>query len=727
MICQGTPRGRGALCAAVALLLWLAAAAAGADVVRELPPGPVTIEADRLAYEEERDVFSAAGKVLITFTGGLLKADTVTLYRSRNEALAEGNVYLLSDRDVLEGERVAFNFVTKTGTVDRGKMFIARNHFYVNGQKIEKQGEDRYRLEDATVTTCDGDTPDWRLAGKELELTVDGYGRLKEGKFFARTVPVLYVPYLIFPAKTTRQSGLLLPRLSYSRDKNGLDVELPLYWAVSESIDATLSLRALEKRGFKEGLEVRYFPSPGTFGTFYADYLNDRKHVTETIGGISRDWQEDRHRWSTYLNHETTTADGLTLRTDIRRVSDPWYFRDFSSFNYYLDHYSQTGDERFRRVSFRGDESLGSLDSTVRLSKDWSLQNLTALARYTDDFAVPNNDATLQKYPEVVLTGFRRPLLTTPLQFAFGAGYDHFYRREGQRGHLWEVGPTLYLPLGIGPSVQLTPQAGFRESVWERSDSGTDTADRRGSREVFQLGASLSTELQRVYDLGGVAVEKIRHGIKPELTYTFIPEASQDNAPDFLARIPAQHSLAYGLTNTLLARVREKDGRVTYREMMRLKLAQTYDIREARRDRTASQAASRPFGDLILELDLSPYQQVALSARNIYGVNSGDWKQANYDLILSDSRGDSVTAGYRYTRDVLEEVNLSLSASVTSSLDALYVLRHNQRDGRTVEATYGVRYRRQCWNFEVAVSDRQDDRTFMVYLSLLGMGGGEGR
>ncbi len=727
MIFRGGPRGRGAVCAAVGLLLWLAAASAGADIVRELPAGPVTIEADRLAYEEERDIFSAAGKVLITFTGGLLKADAVTLYRGRNEALAEGNVYLLSDRDVLEGERVAFNFVTKTGTVDKGRMFIARNHFYVNGQKIEKRGEDLYRLEDATVTTCDGDTPDWRLAGKELELTVDGYGRLKEGKFFARTVPVLYVPYLLFPAKTTRQSGLLMPRLSYSRDKNGLDAELPLYWAVSESVDATLSLRYLEKRGFKEGLEVRYFPSPGTFGTFYADYLNDRKHVTETLGGIGRDWQADRNRWSYYLNHETATADGLTLRTDIRRVSDPWYFRDFSSFNYYLDHYSERGDERFQRVSFRGDESLGSLDSTVRLTKDWSLLNLTALVRATDDFTVPSNDATLQKYPEVVLTGFRRPLAATPLQLAFGAGYDHFYRREGQRGHLWEVGPTLYLPLGIGPAVQLTPQAGFRESVWERSDSGTDAGDRRGSREVFQLGASLSTELQRVYDAGGAAVEKVRHGVKPELTYTFIPEASQDNAPDFLARIPARHSLTYGLTNTLLAREREKDGRVTYREMMRLKLAQTYDIREARRDAAAPQPATRPFGDVILELDLSPYRQVALSARNIYGVNSGDWKQANYDLTLSDGRGDSVAAGYRYTRDILEEVNLSLIASVTSGLDALYVLRHNKREGRTVEATYGIRYRRQCWNFELAVSDRQDDRTFMVYLSLLGMGGGAGR
>ena len=74
-----------------------------------------------------------------------------------------------------------------------------------------------------------------------------------------------------------------------------------------------------------------------------------------------------------------------------------------------------------------------------------------------------------------------------------------------------------------------------------------------------------------------------------------------------------------------------------------------------------------------------------------------------------------------------EEINLSLKASLTSSLDAIYVLRHNKLDGKTIESTYGIKYRRQCWNFEFTVDDRQDDRTYMVYLSLLGMGTGARR
>ena len=708
---------------AILFVPWMAASPLQAFEA-EFQGGPVTIESDSIAYDGDEDTFHAAGKVLINFTGGFLKADTVTLNRTTNQALAVGHVLVQSDQDTLEGEKVSFNIVSRTGTVEGGKMFIAQNHFYIQGERIEKKSEATYRLENATVTTCDGDAPDWRIAGSELDVTVDGYGVLKHGRFLVRDLPLLYIPYLIFPAKTTRQTGFLFPRFAYSRDKNGLDVEVPFYWAISDSADATFFQRYLEKRGFKEGVEIRYFTSPDSFGVFYGDFINDRKRVTESVGDISRDWQDDRSRWSYYLNQETTFADGINFRSDIRRVSDHWYFRDFSSFNYYLDNYSINQEERFRRVSFFGDESLGSLDSMVRLTKDWSLYNLTALARYTDDFSSPDNNATLQKYPEATLTGFRQPLFNSPLQLEFTAGYDHFFRQEGQKGHLWDISQTLYLPLKLGSYARVTPQAGFRGDVWDRSDSVIDTGDKYGNREVFALGTTLSTEMNRVFDVKGTEVEKIRHGIRPEITYTYIPDASQDRAPDFLERIPAQHSLTYGITNTLLARMRAKDGKISYREMMRFKLSQTYDILEARRDVPIAGQDNQPFRDVDLELDLAPLSYLSLSARNKFDVNSDAWRQMNYDLTLFDSRGDSASVGYRYTRDVLEEINLSLRAALTSSLGATYVLRQNRLDQKTIESTVGLQYRKQCWNVEFNVSDRVDDRTVMVVFSLSGLGKG---
>ena len=48
---------------------------------------------------------------MITFSRGFLKADTVMLNRDTNMALAEGQVLVHSDQDVIEGEKVLFNIV----------------------------------------------------------------------------------------------------------------------------------------------------------------------------------------------------------------------------------------------------------------------------------------------------------------------------------------------------------------------------------------------------------------------------------------------------------------------------------------------------------------------------------------------------------------------------------------------------------------------------------------
>lgn len=720
---------KGFYCIVLVLFLLLAASPALPASGGGIAEGPVTIEADSISYNEDEDAFHAVGKVVITFTQGFLKADAVTLYRDTNLALAEGHVLIHSDQDVIEGEKVFFNISSQTGIVDNGKLFIAQNHLYARGEKIEKKGESTYRLENAKVTTCDGETPDWSLAASELNVTVDGYGTMKHGRFLTRDIPILYTPYFFFPAKTTRQSGLLFPTFSLSSNRNGLDVELPFFWAISESADATLYQRYLEKRGFKEGVEFRYFLNPSSFGTLYADFINDRKQVTETIGTMSRDWQEDQKRWSFYLNHETTFASGFNIRSDIHRVSDPWYFRDFSSSNYYLSQYSQTGENRFQRISFLGDESLGSLNSTVRLTKDWSVYNLSALASYTDDFSSPTNDGTLQTYPAVNLTGFRQPLFGSPLQLDFGATYVHFYRSEGQKGHLGELNPTMYLPIKLGPYVRATPWAGFLGSIWDRTDSKTDTEDTYGTREVFPVGGTVSTEVSRVFTVGsGIGgVEKIRHSITPEIFYTYIPKVPQDNLPNFVVGIEAQNSLTYALTNTIVSKTRGADGNANYLQMMRLMLAQTYNIHESRRTITDPDTDKRrPFGDLTLELDLAPIQYFFFATRNIYSMNTGDWTQSNNDLTLLDNRGDFLSVGYRYTKDSLQEINLYLKASLTSSIDAVYILRRNLLDRKTIESTYGVKYRRQCWLFELNVTSGEYDSTVMAYISLLGLGGGGG-
>jgi LPS-assembly protein len=465
--------------------------------------------------------------------------------------------------------------------------------------------------------------------------------------------------------------------------------------------------------------------------------MNDTGHVKETAGGISRDWQSDQRRWSLYLNHQTQFDPGFYFRTDIRKVSDSWYFKDFSSNNYYLSNYATTEQQRFRKVPFVGNENLGALESTVRLVKTWSLYNLTVSASSTDNFATVSNDATLQRYPEITLTGVKRALFKSPVNFEFTSTYDYFYREVGQKGHFYELKPTLSLPINLGGYGMMTPALALSEVLWRREDQEPDLSNKQGNRNLYAASLYANTEVSRVFNVSGQTVEKIRHSIFPEVAYTYIPKVDQTGLPDYIAPVGEQQTITYALTNSFMARWKGKDGKRNYLEFFRLKLAQSFDIIESHRDVAATGGERKPFSNIIVEADFKPFQYLSFAARNVYGITTTNWTQANYDLTLSDARGDAAVLGYRYTQNSIEEINLYLKAVITNTLNLTYNQRRSQLLQKDFEKKLAVSYRKQCWNVEFSYTEKlnttmnqagvsmqgdQYDRTYMLTLYLYGLG-----
>ena len=172
---------------------------------------PANIEADSMDYDNVRDVYHAQGKVNIIYSGAALYADDMTLDNKNNIATAQGSASLKMGEDTLHGDKIVFNIENKTGAVYKAHAFYAKNHFYIKGDKIEKTGENTYFIEQPFATTCDGDNPDWAIAGSEMKVTIEGYGLMKNARLLAKGLPVFYSPFLPFPAKTQRQSGFLVP------------------------------------------------------------------------------------------------------------------------------------------------------------------------------------------------------------------------------------------------------------------------------------------------------------------------------------------------------------------------------------------------------------------------------------------------------------------------------------------------------------------------------------
>ncbi len=725
----------------VIFVLGVARSGVWAQDVKVPDDAPVKIEADTLSYDQERDLYEADGNVVVFYGDGILTAASVEYHRKTNLATARGNALLRMAGDWLQGDTIVVNVEDKTGVAYDSKAFYARNHFYIRGSRIEKTGENTYSIEEPVATTCDGDRPDWEIAGRSMKVTLEGYGWMRDARLRARRLPVFYTPLVAFPAKTKRQSGLLFPYLGYSKDKDGIDIEIPFFWAITPQMDATFFSRYMEKRGFKEGVEFRYFAGSKSFGTLYGDFMEDNRHVTETaaVGNQSRDWQGMHRRWSYYLNHQTNFDSQFYIRTDLRRVSDSWYFRDFNAHNYYLSNYSTTELDPFRKVPFQGNESLPSLESSARVYKGWNNFSLMARVSSTDDFSAVNNDRTLQQYPEIVFTGIKQQFLSTPLYYEFTGNYDYFYRGEGQKGHYLDIAPTISLPINISHYAKITPQITLREVYWNRDDAQATSDNKSGNRTVYNAGLSFSSRISRVFAVKIQNWDKIKHEIKPEIFYSYIPGVDRDNLPDFIPRVNSfmanslssnigqtdvlteQNAVAWALTNTVTARVQGKSGSRSYFELLRFKLFQVYDINEAKKDMAGSIAERRPVSDLGIEFDLKPHPYVSFAARNKYNPYVG-WKEMNYDLGLRDGRGDNLTLGYRYTLDSLEEINMTLKLNLTRGFSGNLILRRDQFNDRTVENTVGLVYRAQCWGVGVDYTKTHDDARILLKFSLAGLG-----
>jgi LPS-assembly protein len=718
----------------------------------------VNIEADSMDYDNVNDVYHAKGKVSIIYSGAALSADDVQLDNKNNVATARGNAFLKMGEDTLRGEKIVLNIEDKTGAAYMAHAFYAMNNFYVNGDKIEKTGENTYFIKQPVATTCDGNKPDWEIAGSEMKVTIEGYGLMKDAQFLVKGLPVFYSPYLPFPAKSERQSGFLIPYLS-SSSNDGIDIEVPYFWAISPQMDATFYQHNIEKRGFQEGGEFRYYFGNNSFGTFYGNYLEDTQHVTDTTyEATSRDWQEMHKRWSYYFNSQTNFDSQFYVRTDIINISDKWYFQDFSSRNYYLDNYAETAADSFKNVPFKADQTLRYLESTARVFKGWSNYSLTGSINTTQDFNAVNDDQTFQKYPEIVLTGSKQQFMNTPLYYEFTGTYDYFYSGAGQKGHYIDFSPTVSMPFNISGYLKVTPQFSLKETLWDRDDNQIGSNSRTGDTTIYNASLSLSSQVSRVFDINMGNWEKIRHEIKPEIIYSYVPNVSQGNIPYYY--LPAfspfmmpgttpittasgkalqgivgafssfpvttssyglegQNAVAWSLTNILTAKVKDGAGAYSYLEFLRLKLFQTYDINEANKGMDGITTERRPVSDVGMEFDFTPHKYFSFVARDLYDVYGG-WDQSSYDVNVKDWRGDSLSIGYRYTMDSVEELDFSLKALIAKNIDATFISRHDLFNSQTIENTLGFVYHKQCWSMGLDFTQTSTDTRFLLKFSLAG-------
>ncbi|MBW2116416.1 MAG: LPS assembly protein LptD [Deltaproteobacteria bacterium] len=693
--------------------------------------GPWEISAKTLTYRHKEKIYIAEGDVVITKNGQFLQAQKVTYDVDSGDVEALGDIRLKSGDDILTGERGSFNLKTKAGRMDNGRLFLSGNNYYLSGEIIEKLNGDTYRLKGCKLTTCDGDSPAWSITGSEVEVTIEGYGKIKHAAFRVRDVPLLYFPYMIFSAKTKRQTGLLLPRLGYS-GRNGVDIEVPFFWAISDQTDATFYQRYISKRGYMQGLEFRYLADEDSKGDFLFDILSDRKDKKDMNNieevEISPYERTNSTRYWFRSRVDQDLPFGLVARLDGDLVSDQDCLREFEGGLFGFEARPDLAEEFGRPFE---EKRSPTRRSAFRLSRDTENYSLQAGSSYNQRPENPSVDQTSQPLGSLDFVLLPEKLMNLPIYFNLKSSYDYVWRDEGEKGHQVSISPELRFPLWLFDRyLEFEPRISYLfNSEWIDNPEQDDNHLYKGA---YEAGARLAASAERIYDVGWMNATKLKHKISPVLSYAYeIRQDNEDYRPWFEPidrNIPIdkiRNLICLSLENFFDARLVNEKGAVSYRQWATFNLRQAYDIDEARRDENP-EIEKKPLAPLTASLSIYPTSDLDLRWSTAWDHYEKEisYTVLSLDLTVDRSGGREDTyevdyVNYKYGQESLNfwiDVNLAYGFSVGSSLERDLDLSEN------ISNRYWLQYKSQCWGVKL-IGEREDEETsIMLQFHLLGLG-----
>ena len=692
--------------AVVLLALLIVRAWPGIGLAAEGDPSrPIHIQADTLTYDKTTRIYHGTGHVMVVQGPLRLDADEGELNIDTGQLTALGHVYLNDGTSIIRGDRLDLNINSSKGVVFHGRMFVVDGNYTVDGTVLERLSEKQYQVEDASFTTCtevEGERVPWRIKAGSAEIEQGEFLYARHAQFCILDIPVLYLPAVLFPARSERSTGVLIPSFGTSQVQ-GFKIKQGFFWAISPSQDATLVLEQRGKLGYGGSLEYRYIYSRTSDGTIYTKYFNDTQNKVDREDVLAR--------------HVTKFSQDLQGRIDINYQNQK-------------TNLSALSENVLQRVA-------AFQESQAYLTKRSDNQVLYGLGRYSQNLSF-SDKTTLNTLPEVGYSILPARLGGLPLYGSLDNAFDSFFREEGIEARRIDAFPRLWLPMPVGRYFTFTPLAGFRERFYTRSVS----SDQSTSRELPYLSALLDTRLARRFPNAGG--EGILHKIEPSIIYEWIPPTTnQGNIPQFndVDNISKKNLVTYRLTNRLSTKV------FTGESLQDLEFA---SLRLTESEHLTSSPTGKPYSPLRTDLILRSLKPLpgTLEIDTFYDFYANAVVEINTDLTLDLSKRFFVGVGERYTRaggvptrgDLYNPMSMNEQFTQTESTDfytaqAGVVLPYNftfvtngyydKHAGVFPEVNYGLYYVGQdrCWGVGFFYIQRPDQTSeWSVVFTLGGVG-----
>ena len=517
------------------------------------------IYADRMAYIEDGEIYVAEGNVRIEQEARSLSADWIAVSLVTRQGLARGNVRLIDGDQSATAQVMSFDFDTLTGKMIDGEVETGQFGFKVYGRELYRETERQYRVRGGGFTSCDcpdeDDRVPWRIEVGRADIEVGGYGQARNSTLEVLGVPVAWIPWLMFPVKTERETGFLAPELAFG-GLAGFELGVPFFWAPRHDVGLVLTPIYDKNRGFRAAGQVDYVLGERSGGLIAGTYVRDRTASPQTAYSADR--------WALLIEHDQYFPDRWRGRVNVKAISDnafPFDFDEYGVFRRSLFLRSQA----FVFRTFGADRRLGFVGSLNHANE---LQNPLELDR---------DRTLLNRLPDLstrLLPGATPGLAKLGVISSFDADYSYFFQQDDPRAvdptaplgpdlnfldagidprlgaadptrgdGIFEAGepmlqhgskltllPRLSRPFSFGRWARLLPEVGYAETLYDGSRQGF------AERGIANARVDLRTSLlgQRTFGEGRVA----SHLMEPFVRYVWIRTRNQENTPVFVPASP---------------------------------------------------------------------------------------------------------------------------------------------------------------------------------------------
>jgi len=635
------------------------------------------------------------GEVIIRQGERTITAETATFEAATRSFRVEGSVEYSDPRLRIGG-------ATGSWSSERGGLFteaefeLPQQPARGNAASLQLTPEGNLGLRDVSFTTCPAGNDDWVLRAAAIDIDREaqqGTGRKVRLDFLG--MPLIYLPWISFPAGDARKSGFLFPSIGTST-RSGFEFGMPYYFNLAPNYDATLDSRVLTRRGLELGGKFRYL-TPRSRGQVDGTWLPDDR-LTDSDRSYFR------------LLHRTDFSSALRFNAQAEKASDSEYFEDFS-----------------RGVEGTSITHLERRAGLVYLGRGWRAEALLQNFQ-TIDLGIDPLDRPYSRLPQLALSG-QWPVGVLGVAAGIDAEAVYFDREQGVTGGRLDLAPRLTLPLR-GAGWFLEPSAAWRYTGYALEDTPAGS-DRSPSRSAPLLSLDAGLVFDRPAGRGG----RLAQTLEPRLLYTWIPYRDQSTLPVFDSGLPDldllqlfrsnryvggdrlgdANQLAIGVTTRLL----QAD---TGRQFLAATIGQKVYFEPPQVTLGGESPERRNASDLVAELELSAYRNWSVDFAMQYDADASNTVLGRAGLQYRPHADSVVNLGYRYREGRIEQWETSVAWKVSRKWSLYGRHVYSARDQQAIDTFAGFEYGACCWRLRVVgrryLSNRTGEQDTSVALQL---------